>query len=89
MNLLTTEDPDTEIHLTMASIVSKIIDPPSVEAARKQKDWPEWEMSIKAELEIHKKLGARVLITPLPNVNIVGSQIVLHYKLNKDGSIST
>ena len=55
-NLLITEDLDIKINLAMSSIVSKIINPPSVEAARKQKDWPEWEVLIKAELEIHKKL---------------------------------
>ena len=63
--------------LAMASIVSKIVDPPSIEAAMMQEDWLEWETSIKAELEIHKKLGTGVLIMPPPNVNIVGSQIVL------------
>ena len=88
VNLLITEDPDIEINLAMASIVSETINPPSVEAARKQKDWPEWETSIKTELEIHRKLRTGVLITPPLNVNIVGSQIVLHYKLDKDGSIS-
>ena len=56
VNLLIAEDPDIEIDLAMALIVSKIIDPPSVEAAMKQKDWPEWEMLIKAELNIHKRL---------------------------------
>ena len=55
---------------------------------RKQKDWLEWEMSIKAELEIHKKLGMGVLVTPPQNMNIVGSRIILRYKLHKDGSIS-
>ena len=89
VNLLIAEDPDIEIDLAMASIVSKIIDPPSVEAAMKQKDWPEWETLIKAELDIHKRLGTGVLIMPPPNVNIVGSRIILHYKLNKDSSIST
>ena len=88
-NLLIAEDPDIEIDVAMASTVSKIIDPPSIKAAMKQKDWPEWEMSIKAKLDIHKKLGTGVLITPPPNVNIVGSRIVLCYKLNKDGSINT
>ena len=87
-NLLITEDPDIKINLAMALIVSKIIDPPSVEAVRKQKDWLEWEASIKALLEIHK-LRTGVLITPPLNMNIVGSQIVLRYKLDKDGSIST
>ena len=53
---LITEDPDVGINLAMALIVSKIINPPSIEAARTQKDWLEWETSIKAELKIHKKL---------------------------------
>ena len=88
-NLLIAEDPDVEINLAMALIVSKIIDPPSIEAARKQKDWLEWETSIKTELEIHRTLRTGILITPPPNMNIVGSWIMLHYKLNKDGSIST
>ena len=88
MNLLITEDPDIEINLAMALIVSKIINPPSIEAARKQKDWPQWETSNKTKLEIHRKLGTGVLITPPLNVNIVGSWIMLHYKLDKDGSIS-
>ena len=89
VNLLITKDSDTKIHLSMTSIVSKIIDPPSVEAARKQKDWLELEMLIKAELEIHRKLRTGIMITPPLNVNIVGSQTMLHYKLDKDGSIST
>ena len=72
-NLLIAEDPDIEIDLAMALIVSKIIDPPSIEAAMKQEDWLEWEMSIKTELDILKKLGTGVLITLPPNVNIVGS----------------
>ena len=88
-NLLIAEDPDIKINLSMALIVSKIIDPPSAEATRKQKDWLEWETSIKAELDIHKRLGIGVLITPPLNVNIIDSRIVLCYKLNKDGFIST
>ena len=81
--------PDIELDLAITLIVSKIINPPSIEAARKQKDWLEWEASSKAELEIHKRLGTGVLITPPPNVNILGSWIVLRYKLDKDGVIST
>ena len=87
--MLIAKNPGIEIDLAMASIVSKIIDPLSVEAARKQKDWLEWEMSIKAELNIHKRLGTGVLIMPPLNMNIIGSQIVLPYKLDKDGCIST
>ena len=87
--MLITEDPDIEINLAMALIVSKIIDPPSVEAARKQKDWLEWEMSINTKLEIHKRLGTGVSITSPLNVNIVGSWIMLCYKLDKDSFIST
>ena len=88
-NSLNTKDPNIEVNLAMVSIVNKIIDPPSIEAVRNQKDWLEWEISIKAELKIHKKLGMGVLVTPPPNVNIVGSWIILCYKLNKDSSIST
>ena len=40
-NLLIAEDPDIETALAMASIFSKIINPPSVEVAMKQEDWPE------------------------------------------------
>ena len=89
MKLLITEDHDIEIDLAIASIVSKIIDPPTIKAAMKQKDWLEWETSIKAKLDIHKKLGTGILIMLLPNVNIIGSQIVLCYKLDKDGPINT
>ena len=45
-------------------------------------------MSIKAKLKIHKKLGTEVLVTPPLNMNVVGSQIILHYKLDKNSSIS-
>ena len=89
VNLLIAEDPDIEIDLAMVLIVSKMIDPPSVEAVMKQKDWPEWETSIKAELNIHKRLETGVLIMPPPNVNIIGSRIILRYKLDKDSSINT
>ena len=41
VNLLITEDHDIEIDLAIASIVSKIIDPPTIKAAMKQKDWLE------------------------------------------------
>ena len=88
-NSLSTEDPNIKVNLAMASIVSKMINPPSIESARKQKDWLGWETLIKAKLEIHKRLGTGVLVTSPPNMNIVGSQIVLCYKLDKNSSIST
>ena len=30
-----------------------------------------------------------MLVKPPPNINIVGSQIILHYKLDKDGKIGS
>ena len=42
---------------------------------------------IETELKIHKRLGTGVLVIPSPNMNIVVSWIILHYKLNKKGSI--
>ena len=75
--------------LAMTSIANQIIDPLTVEAAKTLEDWPEWQVSIENELDIHKRLGIGELITPLPNVNIVRSHIVLCYKLGKDGSVSS
>ena len=72
--------------LAMTSIANQIIDPPTVEAAKTLEDWPEWQVSIENELDIHKRLGTGELVTPPPNANIVGSRIVLYYKLGKDGS---
>ena len=56
----------------MSSIANQIIDPPTVEAARKLEDWPEWQELIENELDIHKKLGTGELVTPPLNANIVG-----------------
>ena len=73
----------------MTSIANQIIDPPTVKAAKKLEDWPEWQVSIEDELDIHKRLGTGELVTPPPNVNIFGSCIVLCYKVGKDGSVSS
>ena len=87
-NLLGIKDYDTKVMLAMTSIANQIIDPLTVEAAKKLEDWPKWQVLIKNKLNIHKKLRTRELVTPLPNANIVGYCIVLHYKLGKDGSVS-
>ena len=73
----------------MTSIANQTIDPPTVEASKKLDNWPGWQESIKNELDINNKLRTRELVTPLPNTNIVGSWIVLCYKLGKDGGISS
>ena len=73
----------------MVSMIDKIIDPSSVEAAKKLDDWPKWEVSIKDELDIHKRLKTGVLVKPPPNINIIGSRIILCYKLDKDGKIGS
>ena len=83
------KDLDTKIMLAMTSIANQIIDPPTFKAAKKLEDWPEWQVSIEDELNIHKRLGTGELITPSPNIKIVGSHIVLCYKLGKDGSVSS
>ena len=88
-NFLDTEDLDTELTVAMVSTIDKIIDPPSVEAAKKLDDWLECEVSIKNELDIHKRLKTGILVKPPPNINIVGSRIILHYKLDKDGKIGS
>ena len=43
---------------------------------------------IRAKLKIHKKLETGVLVTPPSNVNIVGSWLILCYKLDKDDLFS-
>ena len=83
------ENFDTKIMLAITSIANQILHPPTVEAAKKLEDWPEWQVSIENELDIHKRLGTGELVTPLLNVNIVGSWIIPHYKLGKDGSVSS
>ena len=88
-NFLDTGDLDAELAVAMASMIDKIIDPPSVEAAKKLDDWPKWEVSIKNKLDIHKRLKIGILVKPPPNVTIVGSRIILHYKLDKDGKIGS
>ena len=88
-NFLDTEDLDAELTVAMVSMIDKIIDPPNVEAVKKLDDWRDWEVSIKNELDIHKQLKTGVLVKPPPNVNIVGSQIILRYKLDKDGKIGS
>ena len=52
-----------------------------------QSNWPEWEKSIWCELNQHEQVGTWELVDPPSGVNIVGSQIVLHYKLDKHGTI--
>ena len=78
------EDYDAKVMLAMTSIASQIIDPPSVEVAKKLEDWPQWQALIENELNIHKRLGTRELATPPPIANILGRWIVLCYKLGKD-----
>ena len=83
------EDYNAEVMLAMTSIANQIIDPLTVEAAKRLEDWPKWQESIENELNIHKKLGTGELVTPPLNANIVRSWIVLHYKLGKDGGINS
>ena len=88
-NLLGIKDHNAEITLAMTSLTNQIIDPLTVEVAKKLENWPKWEVSIKNELDIHKTLGTRELVTPPPNANIVRSCIVLCNKLGKDRSVSS
>ena len=64
------KDYNAEVMLAMTSIANQIIDPPTVVAAKKLEDWPQWQASIENKLYIHKKLGTGELVTPLPNANI-------------------
>ena len=72
-NLLGIKNYTAEVTLAMTSIANQIIDPPTVEAAKKLEDWLKWQAPIENELDIHKKLRTRELVIPPPNANIVGS----------------
>ena len=43
-NFLDTEDLDAELTVAMVSMIEKIIDLLSVEAAKQLDDWPKWEL---------------------------------------------
>jgi Reverse transcriptase (RNA-dependent DNA polymerase) len=61
--------------------------PKNVEEARKPDDWPEWDASIKKELQQHAEVGTWELVEPPKGANIVGSRVVLHYKHDATGSL--
>ena len=64
-------------------------DPESVEQARKLDNWPAWDASIKKELDQHKKMGTWILVKPPPDINIVGSRLVLCCKHDATGAITS
>ena len=98
--LLTLGDPDAEDAkkqgelLPLPGLVAMGIgttgtDPESVEQARKLDDWPAWDVSMKKTLDQHKKMGTWILVEPPPDINIVGSHLVLCYKRDATGAIAS
>ena len=98
--LLALEDPDTEDvkpegetrswpDLAAIGAEERGSDPETIEKARKLDDWPEWDVSIRKELDQHERMGTWILVEPPPNANIVGSRMVLHYKRNATGHVAS
>lgn len=94
------EDPDSEnidhegeTHLLaeLAATAARTVrnDPESVEKVRKLNDWPEWDISIRWELNQCEKMGTWTLVEPPPDANIVGSHMVLHYKHDAAGQMAS
>ena len=86
-NLIKFLDDDSTLEFAMAASHIPLRDPTNIEEAHTQSNWPEWQKSIWCELNQHEQVGTWELVDPPSGVNIVGSQIVLHYKLDKHGTI--
>ena len=87
VNLIEFLDDDSALEFTMAASHAPFKDPANIEEARTQSDWPEWEKSIRCELEQHEQIGTWELVDLPSGINIIGNQIVLHYKLDKHSTI--
>ena len=86
-NLIEFLDDDSMLEFTMAASHIPLKDPANIEEVCTQSYWPEWEKSIQRELNQQEQVGTWQLMDPPSGVNIVGSWIILHYKLDKCGTI--
>ena len=73
----------------MAAAANAEDDPKSVEHTNRPDDWPEWNISIQKELDLHKELGTWTLVEPPEDANIVGSCLILRYKHDANGTIAS
>ena len=64
-------------------------DPVSIQAAKGQADWPEWDTSIWCELSQLDCMDIWRLVELPDHVNIVGSKFILHYKHNAARNIAS
>ena len=64
-------------------------DPLNLAQVRTQTDWPEWDQSIRHELQQLEWMGAWELVDLPKDANVVGSHFVFHYKLNVAGKIAS
>ena len=72
-------------------IATRIVkkDPQDIEEVKQLEDWPDWDTSIKKELDQHERIGTWSLVEPPKGTNIIGSKIVFHYKHDSDGNIAS
>ena len=64
-------------------------DPMSIQAAKGQANWPEWDASIWCKLAQLDHMDTWKLVEPPDRANIVGSKFVLHYKHNAASNIAS
>lgn len=62
--------------------------PTNLSDAQSHEDWPQWDLSIKHELDQYANLHTWDLVKPLDNANIVGSKLVFHYKHDASGKVT-
>ena len=77
------------LELAMAVAANAEDDPKSVEHAKRLDDWPEWNISIQKELDLHKEFSAWTLVEPPEDANIVRSRLILRYKRDANRMITS
>ena len=79
----------SSVEFAMAAVIAEAeaLDPATLEEARRRMDWPKWDLAIKAELEVLKKVGTWGVVERLRGRNIVLCKWVLHIKKDAAGRI--
>jgi len=73
----------------LAAVISEseVLEPRSIEEAKRRPDWPLWEKSIEEELDVLKAAGKWELADTPEGANIVGSKWVFRAKKDSAGNV--
>jgi Reverse transcriptase (RNA-dependent DNA polymerase) len=89
----TTPETEGESHrpfkyLMVAAVCNTGLNLTSLSDAQSRDDWPQWDASIKRELDQHPTLRMWDLVEPPDGANIVGSRLVFHYKHDASSNVA-